>query len=323
MKTTKTHKSAATTLNPHDATYHALLGHIMKTGKKTGDRTGTGTKAVFGYQMRFDLSKGFPLLTTKKVSFNLILSELLWFIAGDTKLETLLAQNNHIWDDWPFKNYCQVNKLPIPTPNSPEWESQIKEFHAKILSNKKFAKKYGNLGPVYGKQWRSWAAPGGKKIDQLADVIEQIKKSPTSRRLIVNAWNPADIQEMAKAGLPPCHCLFQFKVLGGKLHLHLYQRSCDTFLGVPFNIASYALLLMMVAQVTGHKVGEFVWTGGDVHLYLNHFKQVKEQLSRSSKAKSPRVKINPQVKNIFDFKKEDFQLVNYDSHPGIKAPIAV
>ena len=312
-----------TTLNTHDATYHALLEHILKTGKNTGDRTGTGTRAVFGYQMRFDLSKGFPLLTTKKVSFNLILSELLWFIAGDTKLKTLLERNNHIWDDWPFKAYLKANGLPIPTSNSPEWESQIKEFNSKILTNKKFNEKYGDLGPVYGKQWRSWPGAGKIKIDQLATIIEQIKKSPTSRRLIVSAWNPAEIEEMTIAGLPPCHCLFQFKVLDGKLHLQLYQRSCDTFLGVPFNIASYALLLIMVAQVTGYKVGEFVWTGGDTHLYQNHFKQVREQLSRSSKSKSPRVKINPNVKSLFDFKKEDFELMKYDSHPGIKAPIAV
>lgn len=310
-------------LNIHDQTYHTLLEHILKNGKRTGDRTGTGTKAVFGYQMRFDLAKGFPLLTTKKVSFGLILSELLWFIAGDTKLETLLRQNNHIWDDWPFKHYCLANKIPIPAPNSPEWERQIAEFNKKILSNKKFSKKYGDLGPVYGYQWRNWPTPNGKKIDQLKDIIEQIKKSPTSRRLIVSAWNPADIKEMAKAGLPPCHCLFQFKVLGGKLHLHLYQRSCDTFLGVPFNIASYSLLLLMVAQVTGYKVGEFIWTGGDVHLYQNHLRQVREQLSRQSMAKSPRIKLNPKIKNLFDFKKEDVELVGYQSHQGIKAPIAV
>ncbi len=311
------------TLNTHDATYHALLERIMQTGTDTDDRTGTGTRAVFGHQMRFDLSQGFPLLTTKKVPFGLIVSELLWFIAGDTKLKTLLQSNNHIWDDWPFKHYCQANNLPVPKPNSPEWEEQIKVFNEKILSDENFANEYGNLGPVYGYQWRSWPNPKGGSIDQLAGVIEDIKKSPNSRRLIVSAWNPADIEEMAISGLPPCHCLFQFKVLGGKLHLQLYQRSCDTFLGVPFNIASYALLLMMVAQVTGHEPGEFVWVGGDTHLYKNHFEQVNEQLGRDSKGPSPKVRLNPEIKNIFDFKKEDIELLDYDSHPGIKAPIAV
>lgn len=310
-------------LNTHDATYHALLERIMQTGADTDDRTGTGTRAVFGHQMRFDLSQGFPLLTTKKVPFGLIVSELLWFIAGDTKLKTLLQNNNHIWDDWPFKHYCQANNLPIPKPNSPEWEEQIKVFNEKILSDENFANEYGNLGPVYGYQWRSWPNPKGGSIDQLAGVIEDIKKSPNSRRLIVSAWNPADIEEMTISGLPPCHCLFQFKVLGGKLHLQLYQRSCDTFLGVPFNIASYALLLMMVAQVTGHEPGEFIWTGGDTHLYKNHFEQVTEQLNRESKGPSPKVRLNPEIKNIFDFKKEDIELLDYDSHPGIKAPIAV
>lgn len=310
-------------LNTHDATYHALLERIMQQGIDTDDRTGTGTRAIFGHQMRFDLSKGFPLLTTKKVPFGLIVSELLWFIAGDTQLKTLLAQNNHIWDDWPFKHYCQANNLPVPKPNSPEWEEQIKAFNEKILSDENFANEYGNLGPVYGYQWRSWPAPNGKKIDQLAEIIEQIKKSPNSRRLIISAWNPADIEEMIVSGLPPCHCLFQFKVLGGKIHLQLYQRSCDTFLGVPFNIASYALLLMMVAQVTGYEPGEFVWTGGDTHLYKNHFEQVTEQLARDSKGSSPKVKLNPEIKSIFDFKKEDIELLDYDSHLGIKAPIAV
>ena len=312
-----------TTLNTHDAAYHTLLEKIMQTGTDTDDRTGTGTRAIFGHQMRFDLSQGFPLLTTKKVRFELIVSELLWFIAGDTKLKTLLQSNNHIWDDWPFKHYCQANNLPVPKPNSPEWEEQIKSFNEKILSDENFANEYGNLGPVYGYQWRSWPNPKGGSIDQLAGVIEDIKKSPNSRRLIVSAWNPADIGEMAISGLPPCHCLFQFKALGGKLHLQLYQRSCDTFLGVPFNIASYALLLMMVAQVTGHEPGEFVWVGGDTHLYKNHFEQVSKQLERDSKGSSPKVRLNPEIKNIFDFKKEDIELLDYDSHPGIKAPIAV
>ena len=302
--------------------YHDLLRHIMENGEDTTDRTGTGTRAVFGYQMRFNLKDGFPLLTTKKVPFKLVLSELLWFIAGDTKLRTLLKNNNHIWDEWPFKWYLKSEGLPIPQPGSEEWNTGIKAFTERLMSDDEFNRKYGDLGPVYGKQWRSWPNPNGEDIDQLKKMIEQIKSTPDSRRLIVSAWNPAEIDEMAKAGLPPCHCLFQFKVINGKISLQLYQRSCDTFLGVPFNIASYALLLMMVAQVTGLQAHEFVWTGGDVHLYSNHFEQVKEQLSRDFRA-LPKVKINPEVKNLFDFTMEDFELVEYDPHPAIKAPIAV
>ncbi len=308
--------------------YHDLLQKIMNEGEGTTDRTGTGTRAIFGHQMRFNLADGFPLLTTKKVPFKLILSELLWFIKGDTKLKTLLENNNHIWDEWPYKWYLKAEGLPIPKTGSDEWDEGIKAFTEKIMNDDEFNKKYGDLGPVYGYQWRSW--PDHKRgsngemiyIDQLAKLIEQIKASPDSRRLIVSAWNPADIDEMAKAGLPPCHCLFQFKVLNGKMSLQLYQRSCDTFLGVPFNIASYSLLLMMVAQATGYTPHEFIWTGGDTHIYSNHFDQVNEQLGRDFK-KLPTVKINPDVKNLFDFKMEDFELVDYDPHPAIKAPIAV
>ncbi len=300
----------------------------MNEGEDTTDRTGTGTRAIFGHQMRFNLADGFPLLTTKKVPFKLILSELLWFIKGDTKLKTLLENNNHIWDEWPYKWYLKAEGLPIPPTGSEEWKTGIKEFTEKILADEDFNKKYGDLGPVYGYQWRSW--PDHKRniegkmvyIDQFAKIIEQIKSSPDSRRLIVSAWNPADIDEMAKAGLPPCHCLFQFKILNGKMSLQLYQRSCDTFLGVPFNIASYSLLLMMVAQATGYTPHEFIWTGGDTHIYSNHFDQVTEQLSRDFR-KLPTVKINPDVKDLFDFKMEDFELVGYEPHDAIKAPIAV
>ncbi len=302
--------------------YHDLLKHIIENGEDTTDRTGTGTRSVFGYQMRFKMSDGFPLLTTKKVPFRIILEELLWFVRGDTKLRSLLAKDVHIWDEWPFKWYLQKNNLPIPATNSDEWKSQMKEFTDKILSDDEFNSKWGDLGPVYGFQWRSWPSPDGTSIDQLAQVIETLKKSPDSRRIIVSAWNPAQIDEMAKAGLPPCHCLFQFKSYNGKLSLQLYQRSCDTFLGVPFNIASYSLLLMMVAHVTGLVADEFIWTGGDVHIYSNHFDQVNEQLSREFKT-LPTVKINPKVKDLFEFKTEDFELVGYDPHPAIKAPIAV
>lgn len=296
----------------------------MNEGVDTTDRTGTGTRAIFGYQMRFNLEEGFPLLTTKKVPFKLILSELLWFIKGDTRLKTLLENNNHIWDEWPYKWYLKSEGLNIPQIGSDEWNQGLKAFTDKIINDSDFEKKYGNLGPVYGYQWRSW--PDHKKqnnhIDQLANIIEQIKSTPDSRRLIVSAWNPADIDEMAKAGLPPCHCLFQFKIFGDKISLQLYQRSCDTFLGLPFNIASYSLLLMMIAQVTGYKAHEFIWTGGDTHIYSNHFDQVKEQLSRDFKQLS-KVKINPNIKNLFDFTIDDFELIGYDSHPAIKAPIAV
>jgi thymidylate synthase len=302
--------------------YHDLLRQILESGEDTTDRTGTGTRSVFGHQMRFKMSEGFPLLTTKKLPFRIILEELLWFVRGDTKLRSLLEKNVHIWDEWPFKWYLQANNLPIPIVNSKEWNSQLKEFTEKILVDDEFNNKWGDLGPVYGFQWRSWPASNGQSIDQLAQVIETLKKSPDSRRIIVSAWNPAQIDEMAKAGLPPCHCLFQFKAINGKLSLQLYQRSCDTFLGVPFNIASYALLLLMVAQVTGLEAYEFIWTGGDVHIYSNHFDQVNEQLGRDFRP-LPQVKINPQVKDLFAFQAEDFKLVGYDPHPAIKAPIAV
>jgi thymidylate synthase len=302
--------------------YHDLLKHIIENGEDTGDRTGTGTRSVFGYQMRFKMSDGFPLLTTKKLPFRIILEELLWFVRGDTKLRSLLQKDVHIWDEWPFKWYLQNNNLPIPVVNSEEWKNQMKEFTEKILVDDEFNSKWGDLGPVYGFQWRSWPASNGESIDQLAQVIETLKKSPDSRRIIVSAWNPAQIDEMAKAGLPPCHCLFQFKAINGKLSLQLYQRSCDTFLGVPFNIASYSLLLLMVAQVTGLVADEFIWTGGDVHIYSNHFDQVNEQLGRDFRP-LPTVKINPEVKDLFAFQTEDFELVGYDPHPAIKAPIAV
>ncbi|MES2059947.1 MAG: thymidylate synthase [Patescibacteria group bacterium] len=308
--------------NPHDEEYLKLLRHIKEHGRGKTDRTGTGTISVFGYQMRFPLDKGFPLLTTKKVALNSIIHELLWFIKGDTNLKYLAERNVHIWDEWPYKDYLKRNNLPIPASSSDEWKSGIKEFVEKINTDESFAKDYGNLGPIYGYQWRHWKAPDGREPDQLKDAINLIKNSPDSRRIIVSAWNPADTDEMAKAGLPPCHCLFQFYVADGKLSCQLYQRSCDTFLGVPFNIASYSLLTMMIAQACDLKAGEFVWTGGDVHLYSNHLEQVEEQLSREPK-ESPTMKINSEVKDLFDFKFEDFELVGYDPHPPIKAPIAV
>ncbi len=307
-----------------DTLYLDLLEKIMKDGETKTDRTGTGTKSIFGYQMRFNLEEGFPLLTTKKVPIKAIIHELLWFLRGDSNLKYLADNNVHIWDEWPYKAYLNSKNVPLPEINGEEWKTGMAEFVEKIKNDEAFAKEYGNLGPIYGYQWRSWPTPNGGHVDQIAQVIEQIKKSPDSRRMIVSAWNVADIEEMAKAGLPPCHCLFQFYVANGKLSCQLYQRSCDTFLGVPFNIASYALLTMIIAQVCDLKPGDFVWTGGDVHLYLNHMEQVNTQLARRNDIRPmPKMKINPNKKKLEDFTIEDFELVDYNPHDAIKAPIAV
>ncbi len=316
-----------------DESYLDLIEYVMKNGATKTDRTGTGTKSVFGYQMRFNLEDGFPLLTTKKIFIKSIIHELLWFLRGDTNLKYLADNNVHIWDEWPYKAYLIKNKMPVPKTNSEEWSIGIKEFIEKIKTEKKFAKEYGNLGPIYGYQWRHWPAyakasagklPRKYHIDQLKTVIKEIKKNPDSRRLIVSAWNVADIEEMAKAGLPPCHTLFQFYVVNGKISCQLYQRSCDTFLGVPFNIASYSLLILIIAQICGLKPGEFVWTGGDVHLYSNHLEQAKLQLSRRNDIRPlPKIKINPKKNKLEDFTIDDFELVDYNPHETIKAPIAV
>jgi thymidylate synthase len=262
-------------------TYLDLMRHVLEHGTEKRDRTGTGTKSVFGYQMRFDLSEGFPLLTTKKVHTKSIIHELLWFLKGETNIAYLKENGVSIWDEW--------------------------------------ADPSGNLGPVYGSQWRSWKGADGRAVDQITQVVDQIKKNPDSRRLIVSAWNVAELEKMA---LPPCHAFFQFYVANGKLSCQLYQRSADIFLGVPFNIASYALLTLMIAQVTGLKPGDFVHTLGDAHLYLNHLDQTQLQLSRETRP-LPRMRLNPAVKSIFDFKYEDFTLEGYEPHPGIKAPVAV
>lgn len=307
-----------------DEKYLDLLEHIIKNGEIKTDRTGTGTKSVFGYQMRFDLNEGFPLLTTKKLGVKMITHELIWFLKGDTNLKYLEDNNVHIWDEWPYKGYLKRNNIPIPKTDSEEWKIGIKEFAEKIKIDPDFAKTNGNLGPIYGYQWRSWPTPSGDKIDQIKIIIDQIKNSPDSRRIIVSAWNVADLDEMAKNALPPCHCFFQFYVANNKLSCQLYQRSCDTFLGLPFNIASYALLTMMVAQVTGLELGEFIWTGGDTHLYLNHLEQANLQLSRRNDIRPmPKMKINPDIKNIEDFTINDFELIDYNPLEAIKADIAV
>lgn len=290
--------------------YHDLLQHILTNGTQKGDRTGTGTRSCFGYQMRFDLQQGFPLLTTKKVFTKAIIYELLWFLKGESNVRYLSENGVSIWDDWPYASYKK----------SPDFGGEtMKEFSQKIASDESFAQKWGELGPVYGVQWRSWPTYDGKTIDQISDVIAQIKKNPDSRRLLVNAWNVALVDKMA---LPPCHTMFQFYVAEGKLSCQLYQRSADVFLGVPFNIASYALLTMMVAQVCGLQVGEFIHTFGDVHLYNNHIEQAELQLSRDFRP-LPQLKLNAKISSIFDFDYKDVEILNYDPHPAISAPVAV
>ncbi len=298
--------------------YLDLLQDVYDNGVGKDDRTGTGTRSVFGRQLRCDLSEGFPLLTTKKVFLRGIIHELLWFVRGDTNIKYLVDNNVGIWNEWPFQNYLNKQGLDGLTKHSCEWEERLDEFVIRIQKDAEFAKQWGELGPVYGKQWRDFSG-----IDQLEWVVNEIRNNPTSRRLIVSAWNPAEIEEMAKAGLPPCHTLFQFYVShDNKLSCQLYQRSADLFLGVPFNIASYALLTMMVAQVCDLELGEFVHTYGDVHIYNNHNEQVLKQLSRQPTA-LPTMKINPSVKSLFDFTFEDFELQGYTPEPAIKAPVAI
>ncbi|EUJ19572.1 thymidylate synthase [Listeria aquatica] len=311
--------------------YLDLARFVMENGTEKGDRTGTGTRSAFGYQMRFDLAEGFPILTTKRVAFRLVVSELLWFLHGDTNIRYLLEHNNNIWNEWAFERYVKspdyqgpdMTDFGLRANRDPAfnevYQAEMETFKAKILADEAFAAKYGELGNIYGKQWREWKTSTGETIDQLANVIEMIKTNPNSRRLIVSAWNPEDVPSMA---LPPCHTLFQFFVADGKLSCQLYQRSADIFLGVPFNIASYALLTHLIARETGLEVGEFVHTMGDAHLYNNHFDQVRTQLSREPRP-LPKLVLSEKPASIFDFDVADISLEGYDPHPGIKAPISV
>jgi thymidylate synthase len=289
--------------------YLDLMQHVLDNGAKKEDRTGTGTLSVFGHQMRFDLSQGFPLLTTKKVFLRGIIHELLWFLAGDTNIKYLVDNKVGIWNEWPHTAYLKATGDTLP----------LEQFIERIRDDEAFAREWGGIGPGYGYQWRSWPTPDGGHIDQISQLVNQIKNNPDSRRLLVSAWNVAEVDNMA---LPPCHTLFQFYVADGRLSCQLYQRSADIFLGVPFNIASYALLTMMIAQVCDLQPGDFVHTLGDAHLYSNHLEQTREQLSRDTYP-LPTMRINPAVKDIFGFTIDDFELLNYQSHPAIKAPVAV
>ena len=310
--------------------YLALGRKILMEGNEKSDRTGTGTKSIFGYQMRFDLAKGFPLLTTKRVPFGLIKSELLWFLKGDTNIRYLLQHNNHIWDEWAFKRYVESDQYTgedmtdfgrrclVDERFNEVYQRELATFCERIVSDKAFALQFGDLGKVYGYQWRHWETSRGETIDQIKDVIEMIKTTPDSRRLIVSAWNPEDIPTMA---LPPCHTMFQFYVHENKLSCQLYQRSGDVFLGIPFNIASYALLTHLIARETGLEVGEFIHTIGDAHLYSNHLEQMQEQLTRDVR-QLPTLMIKEGI-SIFDLEVADITLEGYTPHPSIKAPIAV
>ncbi|SFJ99038.1 thymidylate synthase [Halobacillus dabanensis] len=316
----------------NEQAYLNLCDHVMKEGAEKGDRTGTGTFSVFGHQMRFQLQDGFPLMTTKRVPFKLIASELLWFIKGDTNIRYLLQHNNNIWNEWAFQSWIESEDYNGPDMTDfgrrsqvdeafkAEYDQQMDQFKKHILEDDDFAEKFGDLGAVYGKQWRQWQSSRGEVIDQLKNVIENIKTNPDSRRHIVTAWNPEDVP--SNMALPPCHVLFQFYVADGKLSCQLYQRSGDIFLGVPFNIASYALLTHLIAHECGLEVGEFIHTLGDAHIYSNHREQIKKQLNREPKA-LPVLSINKEKNSVFDFELEDLSIEGYNPHPSIKAPVAV
>ncbi|WP_079530078.1 thymidylate synthase [Halobacillus hunanensis] len=319
-------------MSQNEMSYLDLCKHVLDNGTRKEDRTGTGTYSAFGYQMRFNLQEGFPLLTTKRVPFRLIVSELLWFIHGDTNIRYLLQHNNNIWNEWAFESYTKSDEYDGPDmtdfgrriQRDPEfktvYEQEMNEFKQRILKEDDFSERFGNLGSVYGKQWRDWKTSRGETIDQLANVIHSIKTNPDSRRHIVTAWNPEDVP--SNMALPPCHTMFQFYVANGRLSCQLYQRSGDIFLGVPFNIASYALLTHLIAHECNLEVGEFIHTLGDAHIYSNHLEQIQTQLKREPRA-LPELFLNQDKSNLFDFTIEDIKLEGYDPHSGIKAPVAV
>ncbi|ARI77310.1 thymidylate synthase [Halobacillus mangrovi] len=316
----------------NEQAYLDLCRHVMKEGTEKSDRTGTGTLSVFGHQMRFNLQEGFPLLTTKRIPFRLIASELLWFIKGDTNIRYLLKHNNNIWNEWAFQSWVESEEYEGPDMTDfgrrsqtdevfkERYDEQMRSFKERILTEEDFAEKYGNLGAVYGKQWRDWKTSQGETIDQLKKVIDGIKNNPDSRRHIVTAWNPEDVP--SNMALPPCHTMFQFYVADGKLSCQLYQRSGDIFLGVPFNIASYALLTHLIAHECELEPGEFIHTLGDAHIYTNHVEQINKQLSRQPKG-LPTLSLNKEIVSVFDFEMEDIKIEGYEPHPGIKAPVAV
>jgi thymidylate synthase len=318
-------------MNQIDKVYLELCRYILENGTKKEDRTGTGTISIFGYQMRFNLQEGFPLLTTKRVPFRLIVSELLWFLKGDTNLRYLLENNNHIWDEWGFQKWVEsdeyegpnMTNFSIRTQKDEEFKrtylEQLKIYQDKVLHDDDFAQEFGDLGKVYGKQWRSWEGADGKVYDQIQYIIDEIKVNPDSRRLLCNAWSASELKNQQ---LPPCHYAFQFYVLDGKLSCMFNMRSNDVFLGLPFNIASYALLTHLIAHECGLEVGELIYTGADVHIYSNHIEQIQTQLSRVPR-ELPTLKLNSEVENIFDFEIEDIELIGYNPHGPIKAPVAV
>ena len=319
-------------MSVNEQQYLDLCQHVLEHGHHKSDRTGTGTMSVFGYQMRFDLQEGFPLLTTKKINFNLIASELIWFLRGDTNIRYLLEHHNNIWNEWAFKRWVESERYDGPDMTDfgrrqlvddafkSAYQVEMARFKEQIMTDDQFAEAFGDLGPVYGKQWRHWQTSRGETIDQLSDVIAALKTNPDSRRHLVTAWNPEDVP--SNMALPPCHAMFQFYVADGKLSCQLYQRSADIFLGVPFNIASYALLTHLIAKEAGLLVGEFIHTLGDAHIYTNHETQVNEQLRRQMYP-LPALTINQQLGSIFDVDMTDLVLEGYQSHPPIKAPIAV
>lgn len=318
-------------MRKNEQQYLDLCRYILKEGRRKEDRTGTGTVSIFGYQMRFNLQEGFPLLTTKRIPFRLIVSELLWFLKGDTNLRYLLQNNNHIWDEWGFQKWVEsddyngpdMTNFGIRSQEDEKFNTVYKEqlaiYQKKVLHDDTFARKFGDLGNVYGKQWRSWEGADGKVYDQIQYIIDEIKRNPDSRRLLCNAWSASELENQQ---LPPCHYAFQFYVVDGKLSCMFNMRSNDVFLGLPFNIASYALLTHLIAHECGLEAGELIYTGADVHIYSNHIEQVEEQLSREPR-QLPKVRLNPEVKSVFDFNIGDIELIGYEPHGPIKAPVAV